>query len=184
MTWIDDDYDTKDSRNFSVTETYFRAMELYKEYLWLREDCNEVSLIAEPISKGMSLTAKEFRKCIDISKLLNEIHRLDTVHEQLKEHRRKELLKANLYNDMSRVLKVGVDYIKTLPLERVKELLRAIDRDRLPYTLWNLVLPTKEEINTEYKLKAKKLHPDLGGSVEAMQELNEWRDTELRELKL
>ncbi|RLF28237.1 MAG: hypothetical protein DRN14_04480, partial [Thermoplasmata archaeon] len=30
----------------------------------------------------------------------------------------------------------------------------------------------------------EKLHPDLGGSVEAMQELNEWRDTELRELEL
>ena len=41
---------------------------------------------------------------------------------------------------------------------------------------------TKDEINKEYKLKAKKLHPDLGGSVSAMQELNRWRETELKGL--
>jgi len=43
---------------------------------------------------------------------------------------------------------------------------------------------TKAEIKAEYKLKAKKLHPDLGGSVEAMQELNEWYANELKECEL
>lgn len=42
--------------------------------------------------------------------------------------------------------------------------------------------PTREQVDHHYRTKAKTAHPDVGGSAEAMAELNRARDEALREV--
>lgn len=58
-----------------------------------------------------------------------------------------------------------------------------------PARTWREVLnldgvshPTAEQIREHYRLSARSAHPDAGGSVEAMAELNAARDAALREI--